>query len=326
MDTENESASLYADRYNFDTIPLDPPFESERYIVCIDYAVANGYDVLILDGITPQWDGEGGILRRKEELDRRPGSNSFTNWATFTPEHTHFIEAIKQSQVHTICTMRSKQDYILEQNDKGKSKPVKMGMAPIQRDGFDYEFTLVFDVQMDHKAVAIKNRTTLFGEKLLNLADKKVADQLKAWLESGKPAEAATVPVVAPVLVGKPPQPTNGKAPAKVDCWKLDRDKLDCYVYDAQKKKSKKGSDFVVVKHNGSVNGTDVAFCFQENLFECLLASKGHRAVLFVDLGDYIGIADVMEIDGVEFRDGQPYKKAEEAIAGQAINDSDLPF
>ena len=61
---------------------------------------------------------------------------------------------------------------------------------------------------------------------------------------------------------------------------------MNCYVYDAQKKKSKKGADFVVVKHNGSVNGKDVAFCFQENLFECLLASKGRRAVLFVDLGE----------------------------------------
>jgi AAA domain len=97
VDTENESASLYADRYNFDTIPLDPPFESARYEVCIDYAVANGYDVLILDTISPQWDGEGGILRRKEELDRRPGSNSFTNWATFTPEHTHFIVCFRQA-------------------------------------------------------------------------------------------------------------------------------------------------------------------------------------------------------------------------------------
>src|ERR1700685_1029322 len=189
IDTENESASLYADEFSFDTIPLDPPFESDRYEACIDYAVANKYDVLILDSVTHQWDGEGGILRRKEELDRRPGANSWANWAQFTPEHTHFIETIKQAPIHIIATLRSKQDYVLEQNDKGKSKPVKMGMAPIQRDGFDYEFTMVFDVQMDHKATVSKNRTGLFGDKVLDLKDKKVADAIKYWLDAGKPIE-----------------------------------------------------------------------------------------------------------------------------------------
>ncbi len=85
VDTENESASLYADRYAFDTIPLDPPFESARYEQCIDYAVDNGYDVLIMDSVSHQWEGEGGILRRKDELDRRPGANSYMNWNAFTP-------------------------------------------------------------------------------------------------------------------------------------------------------------------------------------------------------------------------------------------------
>jgi hypothetical protein len=206
VDTENESASLYADQFDFDTIPLDPPFESDRYEFCINYAVRNGYDVLILDTISHQWDGEGSILRRKEELDHRPGANSFTNWATFTPEHTHFVEAIKQASIHIIATMRSKQEYVMEQNDKGKSQPRKMGMSPIQRDGVDYEFTLVFDVQMDHKAVASKNRTGLFGEMPLNLADKEVAEQLKAWLESGKTVE---VPVPTPSYCPSPPTATR---------------------------------------------------------------------------------------------------------------------
>jgi hypothetical protein len=186
VDTENESASLYADQFEFDTIPLTPPFTTDRYEACVDAIVAGGYDVAIIDSITHQWDGEGGILRRKEELDQRPGSNSYTNWSTFTPEHQHFIEVLKQAPIHIIATMRSKQDYILTQNDKGKSKPVKVGMAPVQRDGFDYEFSIVFDVQMDHKANVSKNRTGLFEGKVLNLADKKVAEELRNWVESGK--------------------------------------------------------------------------------------------------------------------------------------------
>lgn len=188
VDTENESASLYADKFEFDTIPLSPPFTSERYEACIEAVVRAGYDVLIMDSISQQWDGDGGILRRKEELDQRPGANSYTNWSKFTPEHTQFIEAIKQAPIHILATMRSKQDYVLSENDRGKKTPVKVGMAPVQRDGFDYEFSLVFDVQMDHRAVVSKDRTQLFGGKVVDLSSPKIADELRVWLESGKMA------------------------------------------------------------------------------------------------------------------------------------------
>lgn len=329
IDTENESASLYADNFVFDTIPLDPPFESSRYEACIDYAVANKYDVLIMDSVTHQWDGEGGILRRKEELDRRPGANSWANWAQFTPEHTTFIEAIKQAPIHIVATMRSKQDYVLEQNDKGKSKPVKMGMAPIQRDGFDYEFSLVFDVQMDHKATVTKNRTGLFEGKVVNLADKKVAEQLKAWQESGKPvvvAEPAKEPTPQPKPQAAPANGSNGHA-AKVEKWSLDSDKLTCHVYEVQKRKDKKDKDFIALKHNGKVIDKDIAFCFHEHLFEALLDSKGRTAVFFVETskdGKFVNICDVFSIDGIEFRDGRVYEPpVNEQIP---IGDNDIPF
>lgn len=323
VDTENESASLYADRYVFDTIPLDPPFESVRYEACIDYAVANEYGVLIMDSVTHQWDGDGGILRRKDELDRRPGANSYMNWNAFTPEHTHFIEAIKQAPIHIIATMRSKQDYALEQNDKGKTKPVKLGFAPIQREGFDYEFTIVFDVQMDHKAVTIKNRTGLFGDKPVNLADPKVAKAIKEWLESGKPVD-----VVGPMPVQSVPAPlatapaapfTPRPAPvAKVEAWSLTGDHLRCHVYDAQQRTSKKGAPFLAVKHNGQVNGKDIAFCFTEKLFDAVRAAKGKNCTLFVSPSDFTTIEDVTEVDGKEYRDGQPY--------AVPVEDNDIPF
>jgi energy-coupling factor transporter ATP-binding protein EcfA2 len=317
VDTENESASLYANEFNFDTIPLDPPFESQRYEACIDYAVENSYDVLILDSVTHQWDGEGGILRRKEELDRRPGSNSFTNWATFTPEHTHFIESIKQAPIHIIATMRSKQDYVLQENDKGKSKPVKMGMAPVQRDGFDYEFTLIFDVQMDHKATVVKNRTGLFEGKVVNLGDEKVAKQIRTWLDSGKPIEAPKP--AAPIAVPTP------KATAKVAEWKLDGDHLHCFVYDVQRRTSKKGSEFMAVKHNGQVNGKDIVFCFEEHLFEALASAKDKHCVFFIEAGEYTNVHDIAEVDGAEYRNGKPYTAPPQQTT-IPIGDNDIPF
>lgn len=187
VDTENESASLYADRYEFDTIPLSAPYTSDRYRKAMQAAVDGGYDVLIVDSLTQQWDGEGGILRRKEALDRQPGSNSYTNWSTYTPEHTAFVEFIKSLPIHTICTLRTKQDYVLE-TVNGKQKPRKVGMAPIQRDGLEYEFTLVFEVGMNHQATASKNRTTLFSDdETLDLTSPEVAIQVRDWLANGLP-------------------------------------------------------------------------------------------------------------------------------------------
>lgn len=187
VDTENDSASLYADRYDFDTISLTAPYTSMRYRQAMQVAATGGYDVLIVDSISQQWDGEGGILRRKEEKDRS-GGNSFTNWASFTPEHTGFMEFIKQLPVHTIVTMRSKQAYVLEKNDRGKETPRKVGLDPIQREGAEYEYTIVFEVGMSHRATTSKNRTTLFkDEELIDLTSPKVATELREWLSNGLP-------------------------------------------------------------------------------------------------------------------------------------------
>lgn len=337
VDSENESASLYADDFDFDTIPLDPPFESSRYEACIDYAVEHKYDVLIIDSVTHQWDGEGGILRRKEEMDRRPNANSWANWAAFTPEHTHFIESIKQSPIHIIATLRSKQEYSADKNDKGKTKIAKMGMAPIQREGFDYEFTIVFDVQMDHKAEISKNRTGLFEGKIVDLSDKKVAEKLRTWLDSGKPIvvpapqptleEVRTKQTPAPVTPIAPAQAAAVPATAKVEGWKLDGERLHCFVYGVQKRQDKKGKDFIAVKHNGTIHGKDMMFCFTNVLFDALMEAKDRRCVFVIAGGDFTSILDVVSMDGIEFRDGKVYEAPEPAaeLPFQAT-DEDIPF
>jgi len=323
VDTENESASLYADRFSFDTIPLSPPFSSDRYRACIDAAVSGGYDVLILDSISQQWDGDGGILRRKEELDQRPGANSWANWSKFTPEHTTFIEAIKQSPIHIIATMRSKQDYVLTENDRGKKTPVKVGMAPIQRDGFDYEFSLVFDVQMDHKATISKNRTGLFDGDVLDLGNPAVAENLRTWLDSGKEDTGAApwTPAAQP-KVAKPQTPSTSPT-----AWKLEQDQLSCYVHDVQKRTSKANKEYVIVKHNGSVGGKDTAMCFHAGLFDLLLESKNKRVRLLVNViqNGYVNVQDVIQVGDQMYAEGLPVSDGGD-VSAPVDNDFDLPF
>lgn len=187
IDTENKSASLYADQFEFDTIELDAPFTTDKYVAAMKLAQSDGYDVLIIDSASHQWAGDGGILGRKEQVDSR-GGNSFTNWAKFSPEHTKFLNSIIQHNTHLICTVRSKQDYSLQQNDKGKSVPQKVGLAPVQREGFEYELTVMLDLAMDHSAQASKDRTSLFDGKLFK-PDEETGKTLMSWLMNGKSEE-----------------------------------------------------------------------------------------------------------------------------------------
>lgn len=208
IDTENRSASLYADTKgmpSFDTLELEPPYTVEKYIEAIELAIKEKYDLLIVDSVSHVWAGEGGLLQEKETLDQR-GGNSFANWAKMTPKWNRFVSAVLHSDVHMICTMRSKQEHTLSQNDKGKTEVKKMGMAPQVRDGFEYELTAVFDMDMSHHAQASKDRTNLFDGRTWK-PDEKTGSEISAWLNSGKAIEgqapqtppAAAGPVINPV-------------------------------------------------------------------------------------------------------------------------------
>jgi hypothetical protein len=182
IDTEHGSADLYAHMGDYDVAPIHPPFTVKKYLDLITEA-EKVYDIIIIDSLSHAWAGTGGLL---EEVDKRAGSgNKFAAWRDITPMHNSLIDAILQSPAHIIATMRSKTEYVIEENDKGKKVPRKIGMAPVQREGMDYEFTLVFDIdQSKHFAVASKDRTGLFDgtcEKI-TLAS---GEQLREWLDSG---------------------------------------------------------------------------------------------------------------------------------------------
>jgi hypothetical protein len=191
VDTENNSSVLYADRIDFDVLNIEPPFEIDKYIKAIHQAEAAGYDVLILDSISHAWAGEGGLLDTQGKL-ADGGMNSFTAWRKLTPQHNAFIEAMIRSKLHLIATMRSKMDYVVETNEKGKSVPKKVGLAPIQREGLDFEFDIVFDLDLNHNAQSTKDRSSLFDGRLVSKPDGKIGKQILEWLDRGQqPAPAA---------------------------------------------------------------------------------------------------------------------------------------
>jgi hypothetical protein len=181
LDTERGSASLYSDLFEFDTLELNPPFSPERFIEAVKAAEKAGYDTLILDSITHEWNGSGGCCDINEALAAaKYRGNTWSAWSETTPRHRAFLDALLQSPMHIIATMRSKTETV-----QGEDKKVrKVGMKTEQRDGTDYEFTVMFDLDHgSHIAMASKDRTRLFMDPAQLTPE--TGERLLAWLNSG---------------------------------------------------------------------------------------------------------------------------------------------
>ncbi|MEW6417228.1 MAG: ATP-binding protein [Nitrospirota bacterium] len=184
IDTEHGSGELYSHLYDYDIATLEPPFTPEKYMALIREAEKEGYSTVILDSISHAWAGEGGLLDLHDKISKTSG-NSFTAWREVTPKHNALVEAMLGSPCHIIATMRSKQEYTVTTNDKGKTEVRKVGLAPIQRDGMEYEFTVFLELSLDHLAVATKDRTSLFDGKGPFIPNGETGKTLLEWLETG---------------------------------------------------------------------------------------------------------------------------------------------
>lgn len=185
IDTENGSASLYSDRFNFDVLDLEAPFSPDKYVQAIDAAVEAGYKAVVIDSFSHAWEA---VLDKKTAMDAR-GGNSFTNWGIAGKDLKTVLTGILQSDIHIIATMRSKTEYSQEKDDKGRTTIRKLGLAPIMRDGIEYEFSCVFDVAMDHNAATSKDRTGLFTDQIFQITE-KTGQQIRDWLGNAAPVQA----------------------------------------------------------------------------------------------------------------------------------------
>jgi hypothetical protein len=176
LDTENGSASLYSHLGSYSVLNLAAPYTPEEYIDAIDAAVKQGFECLIIDSLSTEWNGVGGILDIHGNI---PG-NSFTAWAKVTPRHNAFVQAILQSNIHIIGTMRSKTDYVISEKN-GKQVPEKVGMKPVQREDSEYEFTVVFELNQKHQANVGKDRTGLFSKRPELFLTAEVGDEISQW-------------------------------------------------------------------------------------------------------------------------------------------------
>lgn len=190
IDTERGSGELYADLFDYDTLQLEPPFTPKKYIDAIRAAEEAGYSSVIVDSLSHAWAGEGGILDIHDNSTRGSRSgNGFQAWKDVTPQHERIVNAILGAKIHVIGTIRTKTAYEVVEDERGKKAPKRIGLAPIQRQGLEYEFTCVLDLSVDsHMASASKDRTGLFDGQHFVISQ-ETGKQLAAWLDSGADPE-----------------------------------------------------------------------------------------------------------------------------------------
>lgn len=179
IDSENGSGELYSDLGAYNVVTLSAPFSPERYIEAIKMCEAGGMEVIVIDSATHEWDGKGGCLEIQEQLGGR-----YQDWSKVTPRHQKFIQAIVESECHIITTTRRKQDYEMT-NENGKVKVQKVGLKEVQREGFEYELTLAFEVDIRHFASSSKDRTGIFADKPPFMITEETGVTLKKWADSG---------------------------------------------------------------------------------------------------------------------------------------------
>jgi hypothetical protein len=185
IDTENGSGDLYSNMFDYDILTLKK-YSPQDYVNAIKAAEKEGYEVLIIDSLTHAWSGEGGVLSMVDNATNSSSNkNSYFAWRYVTPQHNLLVETILKSNLHIIATMRAKTAYEINENEKGKKVPTKIGLAPIQREGMDYEFTCVLDLSIDgHVATSSKDRTEIFDGRF-EIPTIETGIKLKEWLNGG---------------------------------------------------------------------------------------------------------------------------------------------
>lgn len=193
IDTERESSAKYADHFDFDLCPINDSYHPQHYVDALALGVAAGYRVIVVDSLSHAWNGKDGALSLVDNATKRSSSgNAYMAWRDVTPLHNALVDALTGVDAHLIVTLRAKTEYVIEEDERGKKVPRRIGTAPIQREGLDYEFDVVADMDRDNTATIGKTRCPPLARKAIPLPGQSFADTLWEWVTVTKPTLPAT--------------------------------------------------------------------------------------------------------------------------------------
>jgi hypothetical protein len=206
IDTESKRMLHYANKFDFQYAELEPPFRPDAYKEVMQAAKALKPAVIIVDSMSHEHEGQGGILEwHDEELHRMAGDDyrkqdrmKFTAWIKPKASHNAFVNEVLRMGVHVIFCFRAKDKLMMVKNSSGKMEPVSAGWTPICSDRFEYEMTSLLmlppnsegridtsiastKIQLDHKGIFTNG----------NQIDEEMGAKLAVWAKGDtSPSEA----------------------------------------------------------------------------------------------------------------------------------------
>jgi hypothetical protein len=167
IDTETGRALHYAERFRFDHANLSAPFRPDAYLDAILSADAAGYGVIVVDSMTHEWAGEGGVLDwQDEELDRMAGTDwkkreqcKMAAWIKPKVAHKQMVQRLLQVRAHVLLCFRAEQKVEMIR-EEGKTKIVAKqsltgldGWIPVCEKNLPFELTASFLLTADAPGV-----------------------------------------------------------------------------------------------------------------------------------------------------------------------------
>lgn len=313
LDTEHGSLSKYADRYSFSVI--EPDFYTVPvFLDALKSAIDGGFSVLCVDSLSHFWMGAGGALEFVDAVTKRGGRNdSFGAWKDYRTQERQMIDAILAAPIHIITTMRTKSAYEVQKDDKGRTKRVKVGLAPIQADGLEYEFDLVGYMDDENSLIVDKTRCPDYGGAVLNKPKGKDFDKFYKWLKGSQKSEEKKPEPQTEKKKG----PENDREQAGVygKSWdeikrlrdqefqpSLVGDRLLIQVskVDHRAKKAAPHAPFRMVRFYDPFEGHNMAFCFDSKYFPALDEADGAKCCFIISCGEsnIWNIEKIIHIDG----------------------------
>ncbi len=174
IDTEKGSSNLYSHLGNYSNIELSSPYTPDKYIQAINLLEKHKFELIIIDSLSHAWEA---TVKTHSTMS----GNSFKNWGIAKSNFNLLIDRILSSKLHVIATFRTKSDYIINQDAKGQMKPEKVGLKAITSDESDYEFTILFELMLNHQAKCTKDRTQIFSKENTLILDEKVGSNIVQW-------------------------------------------------------------------------------------------------------------------------------------------------
>ena len=337
IDTEQGSLSKYADLFDFDVCPLKS-YSPDTFMDALRQAERDKYAVFCCDSLSHFWMGKDGALEFVDNAAKRSQSrDGMAGWKDFRPHERQMIDAMISSPMHVICTMRTKTDY-QDVEVNGKKKRIKVGLAPVQRDGLEYEFDLVGLMDDDNTFIIDKTRCpALSGRAMPKPKDEDFqvfADWLKGAAKPEPPKPAARTQATAQTT--ERPQAARQQPAAATPAYPdpvLDRNQLEATILSVETRETRAEpkKPFYAVKIAGKVDGGSLIYCWHLSLGDAVEKTVGQRCLFEVQkTANYLNIEDVIAIGSQEYRDGIPYNVDNEPATRTQVNpeitDDDIPF